>query len=357
MRSKLLVAIFGLMLVGSHLSAGLYTGGCCDPCSNCGAYDKEKCPPDPCCGGCDYPCYNWFLYGDWLYWKVRRSGLDYATYGEDNELLGPGKIERVEPDYDQGFRVALYFITDERYTFGVRYTYFHNNYSNSTLRTEGDLFATRIHPAECSVEHDLNEFAHCKYKIDYDLIDAEFGYTYNFECAEGEVRPFIGGRFGFIEETVETHYDQIRTNQGLVGDLNERVCVDAYGMQLGMEGTMNVKGPFNVFFRTSAGLLFADGDSRFVEEDNSLEGAAVCVNIKDNERRVVSTFDLMIGGEILLCQSHRGTLALRAGYEFHSWYNTRDFLGFIDDVSVASLRRNNSALGFDGVFVRIHLPY
>lgn len=63
---------------------------------------------EPCCQS------QWNLYGDWLYWRARRSSLDYAVPIIINNgfLLAQGEVIAIEPSYKSGFRVGLLYECD-----------------------------------------------------------------------------------------------------------------------------------------------------------------------------------------------------------------------------------------------------
>ena len=88
------------------------------------------CPTYDCCENdcCIDWCDGWTVYGDYLYWNVRKCNLDYAVQVNEakeyayNWIYPTGKLYAVDPNYTGGFRVGV-SKTLCNGDIGVRYTY------------------------------------------------------------------------------------------------------------------------------------------------------------------------------------------------------------------------------------------
>ena len=106
--------ILALAMIGSvHIASA-------DTCNSCPSFNT--------CDPCD-PCGEWSytVYGDLLYWDVRRTDLDYGG--------GSNKRKYVNPDYDFGFRLGGILYCD-CWDYGIRWTSY--DQSDSTKDNQSD---------------------------------------------------------------------------------------------------------------------------------------------------------------------------------------------------------------------------
>lgn len=102
------------------------------------------CPPKPCCNppppccwnfnpcnpkGCsDMNCGGFYLSADFLYWRSENHGFSYAYQPTDSLNARIGKVVRVQPDWDPGFRVgAGWNTTYDFWDVFLNYTWYRNN--------------------------------------------------------------------------------------------------------------------------------------------------------------------------------------------------------------------------------------
>jgi len=326
------------------------------------ADDCNRCDPCPSlCDACD-PCDGWSAHVDWLFWKVRRSGLDYAVDGDTNTSTifsgyPYGKIRCLEPTRDSGVRVGVFKACDD-FDFGVRYTYF--SADDSAGITGFNIFGTRGHPIEAVISFDDLDLAASKYDVELNQFDIEAGYLFRTDC-DGLVRPFAGARFASIDQSINTVYDELTGSTLATGQatlINEKLDMDAFGLYAGLEGTMDGWCNIGLFGRFSAGLALGEFNAEHSEYDVSAahEGHVTgerVLHAKSDCYQIVPNWEFTVGLTYDLCDFCCVDWNLAIGYEFHEWCCLPDFINFDDDEQIGHLARNGSSLGFDGLFVRL----
>ena len=159
---KLKNVLLALVLAPTLLIGSDY--GCC-------SYAQPDC--------CDW-CSDISVYGDWIYWKARRCDLDYAIPISSQDIAGD--VFKVCPDYESGFRIGLEYECG-CFDFGVRYTYFRTETSDSVSGSAGTLAPTRLFGLASSISPGNLIFGQGKWELDYDLVDVLVGYGWdNCSC-------------------------------------------------------------------------------------------------------------------------------------------------------------------------------
>jgi len=342
--NSILVTLVALMMTQSMMADE------CEPC--CESNEFLDCLCDPCSG--------WSFDVDWLWWKVRRSGLDYAIVGKeqaDTDYLPVGKMHCIEPDRDSGFRIGVFKGCD-CWDFGLRYTHFKTDESAKLNRpSDLDIFITRSHSGGDFNDEGLVDLATSKYELELGVLDFEAGYRVDFECANGYVRPFSGVKFSCIDQSMKTIYDQYMSTMGHAELIKEKLNLDSYGLYCGLEGEWrDVWCKIGLFGRTSVALSVANIDSRFAQYDfDDLVMGDLEYQAKNDKWCVTPYYEVAFGLSYDLCDFQCIDWSVQLGYEFHQWCNLDDFIHFVSDDS--HLGRDNQNLGFEGVFLRLHGTY
>jgi len=341
-RNSILAMIIALMISQSIMA---------DECdSYCNTNDFSDCLCDP--------CSSWSFDVDWIWWKVRRYGLDYAVVGKGNvsidfatEELPQGKTHYIEPDRDSGFRIA-FFKGCDCWDLGIRYTHFKTNETEKLNRlAETDIFATRAQSSGDIANPGLVDLATSKYAIDLNMIDLEFGYRVDFECFDGNVRPFTGAKITYIDQSMKTIYELINASEIQDNLIEEKLDFDAYGLYCGLEGQLeDVWCKVGFFGRTSVAISLANIESQFLQYDfDGLEIQNLEVQAKNDKWCIIPYYEVAFGLQYDVCDFLCVDWSVQLGYEFHQWCDMEDFINFI---STKKISRDKANLGIDGLFLR-----
>jgi len=343
------------------------------------AYDC--CETDCCIDWCD----GWTIYGDYLYWNVRKCNLDYAVRtiehefdSEEVELPFPtGKIQAVSPNYTSGFRVGA-SKTFCNWDLGVRYTYLRTDDKDSFNTAGNDDEAAPTRLLFGIFEDDLLT-AEARYEVDLDVFDIEFGHEYQPWC-NTFLRFFGGFKLARIDQKfhVDMEGEDFTDTDAFILQKSS-IDMDAYGLYIGAHGTHNFwdfcgAGKLGLFGDFSIGGLVGDID-RKLESTGRIDNEFLTVtHIHDSCWRLVGNLNIAAGLSYMLSDCFCGNVTLSVGYEMNLWLNTADFLGMnlttvptvIEDSNPEpttefspnfSTVRNQDTLGFDGLVVRAAIDF
>lgn len=268
---------------------------------NASLASAEECKTDKSSCGCDSG-FGYSFYADYLYWKVCRSDLDVGS-----------PDHYVNPDYDHAFRVGG-GISCDCWDLQIRYTSFETS------------------------DHLTHNGSTRTYDIDMDVVDIEIGYRMGFECADINLRPFIGAKLAWIDELWF----------GPSNSPHHSTEYDGYGLYLGAEGKWLVCCyemcdsciPISLVFRGSAAIL-----------DGEFDYSASINDPRENECLFSGVFELFVGLEFAYCDMGCmeciDSVALTVGYEAQVWSGWRE-IDSEDDIG---------SLGFAGAVVRFAVNF
>jgi hypothetical protein len=285
-----------------------------------------------------------FFDAEYLLLQPRRRAFDYAIVSPTSSGIPQGNIASLQWDTESGVRAGGgYRLPGDGWEIGAYYTYFHSNASQSaTAPAGGVLFTTLTHPG--SVEEAATATADSG--LNYQLLDVEVGRT--FPIGEScSVRLFGGGRFAWINQSLNAVYNGIDANIAVV---SSPIDFDGAGLRLGGEGRWNVGWGFSLFARGSGSLLVGDFRTSLVETNDN--GATTNVNVTDNFEKMVPVLEVGIG----IGWQYRNFQA-SAAYEMANWFGMVDSPDFADDVAQGKLIRRTSDLNIEGLRVQLGISF
>lgn len=317
--------------------------------SSCGCSSCNFC--DIGCSSCEESYFSANI--DWLFWKMRRGGLDFAiTDGGSYDDLS-GHCCDVDPDRDHGVRIGLGYKTCDCWDLGVTYTYWQAEDSATCVDSSDDLYFTRMHPMGSLVTDISGEYAHSNYEIEMHMLDFVAGYAVEAACCT-TVRPWCGLRFTFMDQDLTTTYadDHPYDATDNVARIWESVDMDAYGFVAGCDVEYAFWDCFSVFGRVAGMVAYADFDISHVEKDIYVTPTDN-ISYKCGTDRMISMLELSVGFEWIFYDCDCGKFMLAMGWEMQSWHNMADFVNFDDSSAYGSTSRNNQSFGVEGLFVRL----
>lgn len=301
------------------------------------------------------------IYGDWLYWNTRACSLEYALPdGTSDDIIGTTK--RVSPDWASGFRVGLQKQSCDNFVYGVRYTYYSNNSTSTTIDdVDGDLGAILVSPEKQFTSNRNIEFASGKYDVSLNVIDLEAGYKQEM-CGSGSLSLFGGVKLAYIDQNFKTQYsednaDRQGTESGNAVDIvQQKVDMNAYGLYFGFDSTVDLFCNLSLFARSSIGALVGQSNMQYKHEGQSGGNEfEVDIDLKDCCNRIVSVIDMSAGLQYSLCSYCNSNWIFKIGYDFNHWFNTSGFIMVNENNNGNQqwLDRYADSLGFDGPFIGI----
>ena len=273
------------------------------------------CCPDanPSCG-----CPGWSAGIDYLNWKLRRRGLDFAVLEDGTATtLGSGRIQNLEFSRDSGVRASLGYQFDTLWQLRFGYTWFDAEDVDSAVRPPGtgQLFATRSHPVNNEEADTANAFGSFDLQV-FDLEAARWLVLDNVSS----LKLFAGLRFADIEENLIFDYDgRDFTN----GRIENPVNLNGFGVRSGLEGRWDLFERLSLFGRAAASVMFANITSRLTETD--FAGAVVIADEIDEYEQALPVLEAMLGAAY-----HWEGFELAGGYELSNWFNLGERAMFND---------------------------
>ncbi|MCA9115837.1 MAG: hypothetical protein KDA79_12195, partial [Planctomycetaceae bacterium] len=305
---------------------------------------------------------------EWLYLRVNRNGLDYATLNSDGIntttpqtfTLGPTELYHIEPNLDSGLRLGLGYRTQSGVNLGLTWTTYSSGESDVLFDPTGAGDGTRQH-GDNNYFPDAGDgngllLAHSRYGFDLDVIDLDAGRE--FALRDGLSLQLFGGlRIADLHQRMDTSYLAI-FGDGEALFLKEKSDVKAFGFSAGTGVRWNPWRRLGFFGRLRGSLMAASTDRSMYERAEGPvntfgAGEELSVLASTSERLVISSVEVAAGASFLVHETRQTAVSLDTGYELQSWMNIPDFLQFTDNSIEGRHTRSLGSIGLDGLFVRL----
>lgn len=323
-----------LMATGAALTLGLsgvafadFTYNCCPPANN-------SCAP-ACCDPCGSWCDNLQFNAAWLYWKLSGDELDYAVVREtffptDNDTdVAREDRHCINGNWNSGFRIGLAANFPCRgWGADVQWTHWDNSTHSTT-----EAFGVTSETTDVSValpffffgstDLESGQEAHFrgKVKLNYNVVDVEFGRWCC--CGDGAVmfRPHVGFRFADIKE---------RFNDRLI--LTDGATIDGYsfleyhhkddfkgaGLRAGFNTDLRVCDGWSIIGKGAASAVWGNGKNKHTYFlGNSDVETTFTKHGRDNCRHVRYFADLYLGLQWRTCACGCYPLTVDFAWEFN----------------------------------------
>lgn len=298
-------------------------------CRDCSAVCVDGC--------CNCPNPGVIGYVDYLNWKARMSGLDFAKF---SPVLGGGTVATESLDFqrESGFRAGIGYAFASGWDLTFNFTHFRTDDQQAfvppvtapalpqvSLLSTRSLFSTQPLTA---VEADGS------LKLNIYDVEASWRPALNDWV---DFRPFGGVRWATLEQQFNTSYSYFDAvlQQTVHGTVNLPMDMDAAGLRLGAELQWRTAGGLRLYGRAAQSLLVADFRTR-QREVNSAFPAGPILDAPEHDCHIVPVLEAAAG----LAWS-RGPIEVSAGYEMSNWFN------------MFEVGRGNQNLFIDGYFLRL----
>jgi hypothetical protein len=300
----------------------------------------DACPH--CKSDCQCVCPGAFFSADYLNWKPRRRGLDFAIADPDTDIHVEGRVESLELESKSGLRTTFGYLTASRWDVAFTYTYFHSRDERSLTAPSGStLWAMRTHPDALDSNEADSAAADATLKLH--LYDLEAGRWFH-PVQSSSLRLFGGIRLATIDQQWAIDYQGGNTlfNGHHIG---QNTSMEGFGLRAGGEAHWYLRRRLSAFGRLAGSVLLGNFSSSY-EEENSQD-----VDIVDEYFQTVPVTEVALG-----VNWHGGWLTVQAGYELAAWLNMSERVNFHGDGGFAnesSLSNGSNDLGLDGYFIRL----
>jgi hypothetical protein len=263
------------------------------------------------------------LSGEWLYWKAREEGMEYAAQGFiANRSPGEQKIrERLHgfnPDYQSGYRIELDVILPyDQWDVRCTWTRYNQTAHSKVPQKEGKVVwplfldsVTVIYQADS---------ASARWNLNFNTFDLELGRSF-FVGKHLSLRPFVGFEGAWIEQKLHiaaVNFESLpRPFSTPLLSENNYNNFQGYGLRTGIDSKWPLFYGMSLFANLSYSILSSVFHvSQFQKNADSPRG-----HIKDRISFASQNFQ-MSGGitwEYLFC-NERFSLDIHAGWEQQVW--------------------------------------
>ncbi len=290
------------------------------------------------------PLSGWFVTGEYLLLHPRRNALDYAVVSPDPNLTPGGTIQSLDWHTNSGFRVgAGYQLPGQPWQVGVVYTYLHSHDDRTVgAPAGGEAFATLTRGGGV----DEVQTAAGSTNLDFNVIDL-LAYRPFTVGPNLNVRPFVGGRFAWIDQKLTAVY-----NGGFSGAVNDVVSSPVYfrggGLTGGARAFWRWYNNFGLYGRFTGSLLSGQFRNFLTEANNN--GATPIVDVREQYYQIVPVMELGLG---LAWQGEHARFSV--GYELQNWFNMVNSPTFPSPSNIGLLGRRFSDLSLEGLAVQLGL--
>ena len=284
-----------------------------------------------------------------------------ATNGPQNVGGIPvpqGPVGVADPKNQGGYRVGVGAYLNQCSAVQVGYTEYNANTNDSQTSPGGiaaapGLYSLVSHPTPFNAAT-LALDANANYQVGFKLIDADYRGLIAY-CCDYQINYLVGVRYGQLTQ---------RFNANYLGNANNNpesvsTSVNFYGagFRTGLEGE-RYGANNNLFFygKTFVSLLGGENKATYTE-DNATSNTFI-VNTKWKAGRVVTIYDLEMGGG---WQNDCKNIRVSAGYLFSFWYNTVPTNEWIQAVQANNYVNQSTNFhgitSFDGFVARAEFRY
>lgn len=144
-----------------------------------------------------------YVAGEWIYWRTREGGLEYAVERSSNSpgVYTDAVSKKLNIDWQSGFRVGLgVHLPYDGWDIFVNYTDFRPDESS---HASGSVFPLLVYQGQFPVSNVTD--AHGHWKIDFQTLDVEVGRAY-YIGKSLILRPNIGIRGAWIDQHAHFTY-------------------------------------------------------------------------------------------------------------------------------------------------------
>jgi hypothetical protein len=348
-----------------------------NPEMRCGVPEKGNC-----CMARSCSCaHGMAMQFNFLYWRAENHGFSYAlnekTGGQfsgnpDDGTPMMGRIMRVSPSWDPGFRFGIGYNSDhDRWDLFANWTYYHNHASETNVRTDlaGQTTFDGYYPLwPVATSAPLNnvrfqpfQTVHASWQMWHQAFDLELGRAY-FLTKKFSLRPHIGGRGAWIRQKF---YDQFSMSLQPFSVVADQIAFHGrnnwwgVGPRVGLEGNWHVGRGFSLLGRTAASALYGLSKVRFLSIYDVLNPPPV-LNRRFSEVlfQVVPNFQLFLGAGWSTCL-RRGQVffGIDGGWEANYWWNQCNVPVALTQFTSPLPTVFNQPVTMEGLTVNLHLDY
>jgi hypothetical protein len=274
-----------------------------------------------------------YFTGEWLFWRTRQEGMEFAT------------SKKIDFDYDSGFRVGLgAHLPYDGWDSYVNYTYFAPEESEGA---HGSFYPLFLYQGAGSSGPVVAE-ARGHWDIRFQTVDVEFGRVYHLSKTL-IFRPFIGLKGAWIDQGAHFHYEGGYIPEGQTFRTHFENEFKGAGPLVGIESNWEVGEGFCLFGNLATALVA--GQFHNEQQQHQMGGSEV-VHLDTVFNLVSPTLQLAAGiGWDRNFHRDMCHVGISLGFESQYWWNQNQTEKFTDD-RLPTYTRQSGDLALYGLTLR-----
>lgn len=309
------------------LSAPLLADDCYSPC-------EITVPARHC-----HDCGGFYFTGEFLYFQTYEDDLTYTSIVTTVSPsfiptdLFKEEFEEIDFDWDPGVRLGVgYNFPCDGWDLYVDWMYISTSPTASITLDEPSLSLIQVTDPDNATDKELfgcSTSAKTKWEMTLNAVDLELGRHYCTGCILS-VRPFIGLKFAWIDQSVNTFYGDIYLFEfgmqtDFVGDSRFKGSGDFWGIgpRFGVDTHWELGCGFAIFGDLSGALLSGSFDMKgeIISENPTLDPSHVVQKISRSSRaRIRTEAEIKVGIEWTTCFCDCYLFNASLGYEFQCYW-------------------------------------
>ncbi len=298
---------------------------------------------------------NLFVEGEALLWQAEEDHLTYIYSGNDLSGQVNRELKKVDFSWDFGFRVGLgYNAPLDGWDISLYWT----NIRNTAHGSQNASANKMLFPVWSEVANPFNgtiNSASAHWRVNLDQVDLSLGREFRMG-KRLTFRPFVGLRSDWIYQKYDIVMDG---DLALVGSpLEQRVNLRSNFWGFGFAAGFGTNWILGMGFS-----LFGDADLSIVMgydhiAQKGVQNGASIWKITESFRGAKPIFDLGLGlkWSRLFCKDSFG-LTLKAGYEYHLYFNQNQFLLTNGSSTLELFNPLGGDLGYQGAVGSIQFDF
>jgi hypothetical protein len=307
--------------------------------------------------------YHLFLSGEFLWWKAEEDGLAYS-YRTNNPSGSPAveneiRLEEMDFDWNFGFRVAGGFdIPHDHWDVSFAWTSLDTHSKTHKIASTGEgMFPYWAFPNSLG-GLEFFDRAQGSWKFSLNMGDAELGKDF-YVGKSLSVRPFIGPRTAWVDQTFEAKY----SNASVLGQtLNDFIHMSCDYWGLGPRAGCNMQWwmtkRFSIYAVCALSLLYGEFRVRQKQQTEIVNVAEIApLHFTDSYHMARPITDLAIGfGWDTLFGDDQLHFGLKVGWEQHVFFDQNQFIRFVSSTT-NSLLSDRGDIALEGLTAQMRLDF
>lgn len=279
-------------------------------------------------GGFQAPRGHVYVTGEWLFWRTREEGIEFAP------------TKTIHFDYESGFRVGLgVHLPYDKWDIYVNYTNFNPAHSGNA---EGFFYPLWLFEA-AAVTH-----AQAHWKISFQTVDVEIGRAY-YIARTLVFRPFFGLKGAWIDQHGHAHYQGGFIPVGATFETKLTNDFKGAGPLIGIESNWGLGYGFSLFGDAATALVIGQFENK--QEQKQLDGFEP-IDLHTH-LHLVSPMVQLVTGVAWDLNFHKRMchVGLSAGFEAQYWWSQNQTELFTSTIQPIYVREKGN-LSFYGLTLR-----